>query len=85
MSNIISFNDYVGARQIFELNIDIVQTSCGMAVPMLDFRHDRDQLITSSNRRGAKGTQKYWTEKNQLSIDGKKTHILKSKKDTDFH
>jgi len=71
------FDDYIGARQIFELEIEMVQTSCGMAVPLYEYVQDRDQLINSFKRKGKKGTEKYWKEKNQLSLDGKNTHINK--------
>jgi len=70
------FNDYIGARQIFIMDIELVQTSCGMAVPLFDYKGQRDQLINSFNRRGVEGTKKYWKEKNTLSIDGKETHII---------
>ena len=35
-----------GARQIFDLNVDLVQTSCGMAVPLYDYVSEREQLNT---------------------------------------
>ena len=34
-----------GARQIFELSVDMVQTSCGQAVPFFDYRSERDELM----------------------------------------
>ena len=38
------FNPIPGARQIFDLTIDLVQTSCGMAVPIYDYIEEREQL-----------------------------------------
>jgi len=70
------FQNYTGARQFFVLDIDMVQTSCGTGVPYYDFKGEREQLINSFERRGEEGTKKYWADKNQLSIDGKATHIL---------
>ena len=33
-----------GTRQIFDLTVDLVQTSCGMGVPLYDYAGDRDDL-----------------------------------------
>jgi hypothetical protein len=35
------FDPSVGARQIFDLTIDLVQSSCGMAVPFFDYVEER--------------------------------------------
>ena len=32
------FNPMAGSRQVFDLAIDMVQTSCGTGVPLMDFR-----------------------------------------------
>ena len=58
-----------------EMEVDLVQTSCGMAVPFMDYRSDRDQLTKWAEKQGD-NIEKYWEEKNQLSIDGKPTNIL---------
>ena len=65
-----------GARQIFDLQVDLVQTSCGMAVPYLDYSGDRDQLNNWAEKKGDAGIMEYWEQKNQVSIDGKPTGIL---------
>ena len=64
------FPDLPGARQIFECQIDLVQNSCGMAVPFFDFNRPRDQLNQWAEKQGEEGIRKYWDKKNQLSIDG---------------
>lgn len=64
-----------GARQIFDVAIDSVQTSCGMAVPFFDYRGEREQLSDWARGRGEAGLRQYWQDKNQLSIDGLPTHI----------
>lgn len=69
------FNSMPGARQIFDLKIDLVQTSCGMAVPSFGYRGEREQLNDWASKKGDTGIKGYWLEKNQLSIDGKPTHI----------
>jgi hypothetical protein len=70
------FPAMVGARQIFDLHIDLVQTSCGTGVPYFDYVKDRDQHANWSNNRGEEGIKKYWEEKNQESLDGIPTNIL---------
>jgi pyridoxamine 5'-phosphate oxidase-like protein len=64
------FEPIVGARAIIELAIDRVQTSCGYAVPRLDYREERPTLQQWAARKGDEGLQAYWGEKNVESIDG---------------
>ncbi|HEC19791.1 MAG TPA: pyridoxamine 5'-phosphate oxidase family protein [Gammaproteobacteria bacterium] len=66
-----------GARQIFTLHIDLVQSSCGMAVPYFDYRSERDDLNHWAEKKGEQGIEQYWTEKNATSLDGKPTGITK--------
>ena len=70
------FPENPGARQLFDLNVDLVQTSCGMAVPLYEYVDDRRQLIDWAEKKGEAGVSEYWVEKNQHSIDGKPTHIV---------
>jgi hypothetical protein len=65
-----------GARQIIDMSIDMVQTSCGFGVPFFDFKADRDQLEEWAEKKGAEGIRKYWEEKNQMSLDGRPTGII---------
>ena len=65
-----------GARQIFLLDIDQVQTSCGFAVPHLQYTGDRDELRNWAEKKGEAGIKEYWKENNQTSIDGKPTKIF---------
>jgi hypothetical protein len=64
-----------GARQVFELAVDLVQTSCGMAVPFFDYVGERDELKAWAARKGDAGLREYWVERNSLSIDGRDTGI----------
>ncbi len=66
----------LGARQYFKMHINLVQTSCGYAVPNMTFAQDRDVLTRWAEKRGQAGIEAYWAEKNQFSIDGKPTGIL---------
>jgi hypothetical protein len=70
------FRPLPGARQIFELAVDLVQTSCGMGVPFYDYVGEREQLNEWARKKGGKGIKEYWKEKNQESIDGKPSFIL---------
>lgn len=65
-----------GARQIFDLAIDLVQTSCGMAVPRMSYVEDRPLLSEWAVKKGEAGLKAYWAEKNQQSIDGLATDIV---------
>jgi len=70
------FNPIPGARQIFDLDVELVQSSCGMAVPFYDYAKDRDQQIKWAEKKGETGIKKYWQDKNQVSLDGIETHIV---------
>jgi hypothetical protein len=70
------FKPLPGARQIFDLAISHVQTSCGMGVPLYDYKAERGQLDAWAVRKGDDGVREYWAQKNQASIDGLPTHIL---------
>lgn len=65
-----------GARQIFDVNVDLVQTSCGMSVPYLDYVADRELLNEWATKKGEDKIKQYWQDKNQLSIDGLDTYIV---------
>ncbi|MGI9414149.1 MAG: pyridoxamine 5'-phosphate oxidase family protein [Hyphomicrobiales bacterium] len=64
-----------GSRQIFDLDIDLVQTSCGTGVPVYEFKRDRGEteLLPFYDAMGEEGVRAYWERKNQTSIDGKPT------------
>ncbi|MGB5520507.1 MAG: pyridoxamine 5'-phosphate oxidase family protein [Gammaproteobacteria bacterium] len=70
------FDPLPGARQIFDLSVDLVQTSCGMAVPFFDYIGEREQLNDWATKKGDQGIREYWGEKNRTSLDGKPTHIM---------
>lgn len=65
-----------GARQVFLMDIELVQTSCGFAVPFMDFAGERDTLRHWAEKRGEDGLLDYWAEKNQHTIDGQGTRIF---------
>ena len=70
------FGSLPGARQIFDMSVDLVHTSCGMGVPFYEFAGEREQLNEWANKKGEEGIKDYWREKNEESLDGKITHII---------
>ncbi|MGY3687339.1 pyridoxamine 5'-phosphate oxidase family protein [Vibrio coralliilyticus] len=69
------FPESVAARQIFILDINMVQSSCGMSVPYFSYEGDREDLAKWSEKQGTEGIEKYWLKKNQKSIDGFESEI----------
>ena len=65
-----------GARQIFDLAIEMVQTSCGFGVPYLLYEKERPLLADWATKKGDEGVRNYWQEKNQMSIDHIPTNII---------
>ncbi len=70
------FELIAGTRQIFVMDVDLVQTSCGMAVPLFDYQGQRQQLVDWAEDKGPAGIEAYWRDKNQLSLDQKPTKIF---------
>jgi len=69
------FPERVGARQIFEINVEMVQTSCGFGVPIYEYSEDRSQLVSWGKNKSAEDLKDYWQNKNTSSIDGYATGI----------
>lgn len=59
-----------GARQIFDLEIDLIQTSCGMAVPYMAYKAEREELNDWISKKTSDELEDYWTSKNSINIDG---------------
>jgi len=62
--------EHVGARQMIQLDVDRVQTSCGYAVPNLVFKRERPGLDNWAAAKGQDGLVAYRAQHNQVSIDG---------------
>jgi hypothetical protein len=73
---ILHFEQIPGTRQIIAMQIEQVQTSCGFAVPMMEFQSDRPVLQDWALKKGEAGVRQYWQDNNQVSIDGLPTHIF---------
>ncbi len=65
-----------GARQIVLLDVDLVQTSCGMNVPLYQSIGERDQLTRWAEAKGEAALEQYRREKNSTSIDGLPTGMF---------
>jgi hypothetical protein len=72
------FPSIAGSRQIFDLGIDMVQTSCGTGVPLMEFKASRaeKELVPFYEEMGPEGVRDYWRKKNVTSIDGNPTGIF---------
>ena len=64
------FPAYAGARQIIVADLTRVQTSCGFAVPLMEFAGERDALVRWAEAKGEAKLSEYRREKNARSIDG---------------
>lgn len=69
------FDHKSGARNIFKLQIESVQTSCGYAVPKYEFSGQRSILVDRAKEKGPDYFKSYWKENNSKSIDGLPTGI----------
>ena len=70
------FKEDVGARQIYDMTIDMVQSSCGYAVPFFDYQGDRTVLESWSEGKGRDGVDTYWRERNGTTLDGFPTNVV---------
>lgn len=70
------FPKMAGARQIMDMKVDLVQTSCGFAVPFMDYKEERTVLKNWADKQGDEGIREYWKNKNKTSLDGHETKIL---------
>ena len=70
------FPHYTGARQIFVLDLALVQTSCGYAVPYYKLQGERPTLTKWADKHGEAGIHDYWAQKNMKSLNDKDTGIL---------
>jgi len=69
------FPAYAGKRQIVVVEIDSIISSCGMAVPLMEAKGQRQDLVDWAERKGEDGIKAYWREKNLTSFDGLPTGL----------
>lgn len=72
------FPNIAGSRQIFDLAIDLVQSSCGTGVPIMEYKQSRGEteLVPFYEEMGEAGVRDYWKRKNTQTIDGVPTQIF---------
>ncbi len=71
-----NFEQFAGTRQIIVLHVESLQTSCGFAIPVYEYKEERTMLIDWAVNKGAEGVNRYWQENNQTSIDGLPTGLF---------
>jgi hypothetical protein len=76
------FPAMIGARQIFDIKVNMLQTSCGMAVPFMDYNREREELNQWASKKGEEGIRKYWKERNTESLDSLTTGIMEQNTDS---
>jgi pyridoxamine 5'-phosphate oxidase-like protein len=59
-----------GTRAFIHVSVTRVSSSCGYAVPYLEFRGNRDTLDRWAINKGSEKLEEYRATKNQKSIDG---------------
>ena len=73
--NIALFPPQIGARQIMDIKVELVQTSCGFGVPVMEYKEERTVLQAWAEKKGKEGLKEYQIEKNSISLDGHPTQI----------
>ncbi len=69
------FPAYRSARQIFDVSVDMVQTSCGYAVPFMEYQSERDTMQKWVDNKSDDEIRAYWAGRNQSTIDGQPTGV----------
>lgn len=69
------FPDHRSARQIYDVSLDMVQTSCGYAVPFMDYAGERPTMQHWVDQREEDDFRAYWRDRNQETIDGLPTGV----------
>jgi len=74
------FVEFIGARQFFEMKVELVLTSCGFGVPQYKYIGERNSLQKWAKSKGREGMKVYWSEKNTKTLDGVDTNIIELSK-----
>ncbi|MGL4742929.1 MAG: pyridoxamine 5'-phosphate oxidase family protein [Dermatophilaceae bacterium] len=69
------FPPMAGTRNVIDLDVDLVQTSCGFGVPLFDYVGQRDLMASWADTKGPDGIAAYQQQKNRVSIDGLPTGL----------
>ena len=74
------FKEFLGARQFFEIKVELVLTSCGFGVPQYKYIGERNKLEKWAEKKGREGMKAYWSEKNVETLNGVKTNVMEMSK-----
>ena len=69
------FPPMTGSRNIFVVDLDLVQTSCGYGVPLYEFVGQRELMDSWATKKGPEGLHAYQQDNNRVSIDGLPTGL----------
>lgn len=72
------FPPHRSARQIYDLKVHMVQTSCGYAVPFMAYKGERDTMQKWVDNKSDDDIRTYWAERNATTLDGKPTGVTSS-------
>jgi hypothetical protein len=64
-----------GARQVYDVEIDLVLSSCGYGVPLMELTGQRDLMAGWAVKKGPEGIASYQAQKNVTSLDGLRTGL----------
>jgi hypothetical protein len=70
------FPQIPGERQIIVLDIESIMSTCGFAVPLYEYKGQRDLLPEFTCKMGDERMDEYRRQRNQVSIDGLPTHLF---------
>ncbi|WP_040768902.1 pyridoxamine 5'-phosphate oxidase family protein [Tsukamurella sp. 1534] len=59
-----------GARNAFDVHVELAQTSCGFGVPRYEYEGQRTLMDSWATNKGEEGLERYRRDRNALSIDG---------------
>ena len=75
------FPSYPGIRQLILASIDLVRTSCGYGVPLMELQKDRETLTRWATSKGEEGLVDYRGANNSKSLDGLPTPLAQQDKE----
>lgn len=64
------FPEHLSTRAVIRVALDRIADSCGYAIPLYEYRGERDQLVAWAEHKGPDGLREYRAEWNARSIDG---------------
>jgi hypothetical protein len=65
-----NFPPIAGTRSVIVMEVERIADSCGWAVPLYEYKGERDQLTAYAETKGRDALERYKAEKNRKSVDG---------------